>query len=378
MNESPENIVKAIDKNPRVLVSGSELSCGGGVIVQKLSNGFVRVRVHYSAIKNRRGPEWAEAAAAKYGGTRSYKWRREMEIDESAASGEPVFPTWDPLVHTCEPFPIPRNWPKWLLYDIGGVNPHALLWVAMDPKAPDYTLYAYREWYKGLDMPDGSQGAYFTVSDVTRIAYELSLDPGGGRERYEAFVVDPQARASQARAGEKMNVPALTIFDEIAQNIDTLGWPVELHPGNNLKDQAIDDLTERLGNYPLYEEDGYGNVIADEEGHPVPQTYENGLPLIVQPRFFVFPGCRWLSWEMGVYRWAEWASDKVGETRNRPEAPVDKNDHQMTNVVRLMNWIRRDPSLAAVANTPPPPRPADPGSEAARQWRKRRRKDDRG
>lgn len=376
MTASPEELVQQIGRDPVVLVPGSDLSRGGGVVAQRLTNGFMRIRVHYSAIKERRHPAWAEAAAAKYGGTRSYKWRREMEIDDTAAAGEPVFPNWDPLVHTCEPFPIPKNWPRWLLYDIGGVNPHALLWVALDPRPPDFTLYAYREWYKGLDMPDGSQGAYFTVSDVTRIAYELSLAADGGRERFEAFVVDPQARATQARSGDKLNPTAMTIYDEIAQNIEIMGWPVDLMPGNNLKDQAIDDLTERIGNYPLYEEDDYGNVVADDELRPVVRKDPNGLPLIVQPRFFVFPEVYWLSWEMGVYRWAEWASEKVGETRNRPEAPVDKNDHQMTNVIRLMNWIRRDPSLGEVAANPPDPRPADPGSEAVRKWR-RKLKDER-
>lgn len=377
MSDVPESVIARIGRDPLVLIPGSDLSRGGALVVSRLSNGFVRIRVHYSAIRARRNGAWAEAAAAKYGGTRSYKWRREMEIDDTAAAGEPVYPTWDPLVHTVEPFVIPRSWHRWLLYDIGGVNPHALLWVAMDPTAPNYTLYAYREWYKGLEMPDGSQGSYFTVSDVTRVAYELSVDETGRQERLDAFILDSQARATQARSAgdaDRPNATAMTLYEEIAANIEQLGWPAELAAGNNLKDQAIDDITERLGNYPLYEEDEAGNVRQDEQGNAVVRRDNAGMPVIVQPRFFIFPGCRWLSWEMGVYRWAEWASDKVGESRNFPEHPVDKNDHQMTNLIRLMNWIRRDPGLAAVADHPPRPVVADPGSEAVKAWRKRFRR----
>jgi len=120
--------------NKRELVPGRTkerpgLPAHSGLTVHRLpKTGFVVAEVHYSVEHNRREPGWAKASSQRYGrrGYRSYKWRQEMEIDFDASSGDPVYANWEPKVHICQPFDIPPNWPRWLMYDPGGVNPHAV------------------------------------------------------------------------------------------------------------------------------------------------------------------------------------------------------------------------------------------------------------
>ena len=78
----------------------------------------------------------------------------------------------------------------------------------------------------------------------------------------------------------------------------------------------------------------------------------------------------WTAWEFAHYKWAQWASDVIAEQRNRPETPVDKNDHAMTNVIRLMNWIRRDDQVYG-GGAPPPP--TDHAARLVAAWRARRK-----
>lgn len=357
----------------RQLPEGQEVELMPGLRLKKLPHtGFCCVTLHYTVTPNRRNPAWAKAASAKYGtkGIESWKWRQEMEIDFTAASGEPVYANYREAVHVMDDFPIPADWPRWVVYDPGGVNPHAVEWWAMDPTPPDWTLYCYRQWYKGLEMPDGSEGGYYLAADVLRIIYTLSVDPDGRPERFKAVIVDPQARATQASAGDKANQRTVTIYEELQETADQLGWDAPLYTGNNLKDTAIDDVMDRLGNYPLYAEDDAGELLQDAEGNPVPlRDARSGLPLMVKPRLFIFRSCRWVYWEMGLYRWADWSSDAVAEQRNRPEKPVDKNDHSMTNLVRLMNWLRRDPMFDRRVT----PRPTKPDTKPVHDWRKRLR-----
>lgn len=343
-----------------------------GLTLKRLEHtGFVVARVHYTVMKNRRNPAWAKATAAKYGrkGTASWKWRREMEIDFKAAGGDMVFANWADMVHLVDPFEIPPNWPRWLLYDIGGVNPHSLDWWAMDPTPPDYPLYQYRQWYRGQDMPDGSPGGYFLVKDVVQIAHALSVNPDGTPEKLRDFILDPQVRQTKAAAGAKPTERAATLYEEIVERVTKLGWPIDVLTGNNLKDQAIEDVIDRLGNYPIYKTLANGELELGPQGEPLAEQEEDGTPKIAKPRLFVFKTCNWTAWEMALYRWKEWSSDMVAEHENRPESPVDKNDHAITNLIRLMNWIRRDPIFD---RREPVEESGDLGTQLAHKWRRDR------
>lgn len=356
------------------------LPAHSGLTVHRLpKTGFVVAEVHYSVEHNRRMPGWAKASSARYGrrGYRSYKWRQEMEIDFDASSGDPVYGNWEPKVHVVKPFDIPANWPRWLMYDPGGVNPHAVEWYTMDPTPPNYTIFCYRQWYRGLKMPDRSEGTYYLATDVIRICHELSIDHLGHLERIDALIIDPAAKATKATGasagrGNESDQPsqrAMTMYEEIIDVCDQLGWNIDVVTGNNLKDASIDDVIERLGNYPLFlEEDG--EPVLDNNGDPIPLLDENDREMWVEPRLFVFRNCRWAAWEFAHYRWANWSSDVIADQRNAPEAPVDKNDHSMTNLIRVMNWIRRDEELYGGGSAP---EPTEHAARLVQNWRNRRK-----
>lgn len=375
-------------ENQRELIPGRTEEAHGlkpipGLSVFRLPRtGFVVANCHYSVEHRRRHPGWAKASAARYGkrGVRSYKWRQEMEIDFDASSGDPVFGNYEHDVHVVDAFDIPPHWPRWLMYDPGGVNPHAVEWWTMDPTPPQYSLFCYRQWYKGLEMPDKSEGAYHLATDVIRIAHEMTIDPFGNMERLDAIIIDPAAKQTKATSGASSSSGmspserTQTMYEEILEVTDQIGWRIDVVTGNNLKDASIDDVIDRLGNYPLWEEQD-GDPLLDAQGEPVPLRDDDGHELWVEPRMFVFRNCRWLAWEFAHYKWASWSSDVIAEQRNRPEAPVDKNDHAMTNVIRLMNWIRRDD---AVYGGGAPPEPTDHAARLVAAWRDKRKEVVRG
>lgn len=61
------------------------------------------------------------------------------------ASEGQIYEDWDPAVHVIDPFPIPREWTRWMACDFGYTNPLVLQSYAEDP---DGRLYLYREQYR--------------------------------------------------------------------------------------------------------------------------------------------------------------------------------------------------------------------------------------
>lgn len=62
-----------------------------------------------------------------------------------AAAEGMVYDGWDPALHVIDPFPIPREWPRYWSVDFGYTHPFAWAAFAQDP---DGRLYRYREIYK--------------------------------------------------------------------------------------------------------------------------------------------------------------------------------------------------------------------------------------
>jgi hypothetical protein len=61
---------------------------------------------------------------------------------------------------------------------------------------------------------------------------------------------------------------------------------------------------------------------------------QNG-DLIIPPELYVFSNCVRFIYEVEHYRWAEWKG-KIADERNRKEAPVDKDDHTIECVGRIL------------------------------------------
>lgn len=62
-----------------------------------------------------------------------------------SAEGMVYEDSWNPAVNIVKPFPIPKEWPRYLAVDFGYTHPFACLWGAQDP---DGRLYIYRQIYK--------------------------------------------------------------------------------------------------------------------------------------------------------------------------------------------------------------------------------------
>jgi hypothetical protein len=73
--------------------------------------------------------------------------------DWSVFSGQ-AFRTFDPFTHTCEPFDLPKHFPRWRAVDWGSAEPFCCLWFARDPDIG--RVYVYREVY-AAGMTDSQQ-----------------------------------------------------------------------------------------------------------------------------------------------------------------------------------------------------------------------------
>lgn len=56
-----------------------------------------------------------------------------------------IYASFNPEAHTCRPFPIPADWPRYLGLDFGGVNTAAVFLA----ESPDGRLYLYRDYHAG-------------------------------------------------------------------------------------------------------------------------------------------------------------------------------------------------------------------------------------
>lgn len=104
------------------------------------------IKLHYSADPEKNAA-WVEKESAKIpGGTSSLMWRREMEIDFGAGSGELVFPEFydmeDEIV--CDPFKLNDTYNFFGGFDWGVRNPTSFHVYA---EAQDGTCYSVWEYY---------------------------------------------------------------------------------------------------------------------------------------------------------------------------------------------------------------------------------------
>lgn len=111
------------------------------------------IRLHYSADPAKSpltpdGKAWVENEANKYlGGMSSLLWRREMEIDFGAGSGELIFPEFYEMedVLTCDPFDLDPNVYNFFGgFDWGTRNPYSFHVYA---ESPDHQFFSVWELY---------------------------------------------------------------------------------------------------------------------------------------------------------------------------------------------------------------------------------------
>ena len=87
------------------------------------------------------------------------------------------FVEFDPKIHICEPFEIPKNWKKSISFDWGYSDPTCVHWTAEDPQTGK--LYVYREFYvnRMLDVDVAKAIARHShIEEINCIYYPWDLD----------------------------------------------------------------------------------------------------------------------------------------------------------------------------------------------------------
>jgi len=244
-------------------------------------NGFVVLRLHYTADSMKADPGWIEQAKR---GMPEADWRQEMEIDYEALSGVPALPQFTERQSEIlvSPFTIPDHWPRYgaMDYGAGTRNPTSIHFYAVDPGTE--TLYAYWEWYHVAPLGE-AMDAFKAHPDSPRLLV-LLLD--------QSCFAKTQQVSSASFAGQQTH--SVRSIAEVAGE-DHGVWAIPA--------AKADDKTKIAA---------WETVWPPQEGRQI--------------RFRIFRTCAMLSRELPGIRWAEWTEEQQ-RTRNVCEALIDRDNH---------------------------------------------------
>ena len=125
-----------------------------GMLMRRTKQGWAVIRLHYSADESLQG-ERLIRERLRY--TSEAWWRKEMEIEYDAMSGQRVYPEFDPAIHVIPDDRIPRRGARYFSLDPHPRTPHAMLWLLID-RWNDW--YIYREFW-----PSRAYGLPITIKD---------------------------------------------------------------------------------------------------------------------------------------------------------------------------------------------------------------------
>lgn len=182
-----------------------------------------------------------------------------MEGDFDVFEGQ-ILDNFRTDIHVIDPFPIPREWPRFRALDHGLTAPTACLWAACDFQG---RLYIYNEYYKKESVIEVNVGA---INDLS------------GVEDYEWTVIDPSTRQRQQQGGQ-----AEALIDQYR----TAG--LICREGNNDFRAAVTRLRTLL-------------APSMQREYPPTHRLAGTAPA---PGLFIFNTCRSLIWEFSGWRWKD-------------------------------------------------------------------------
>ena len=196
-----------------------------------------------------------------------------------------VFKKFDRQIHVIKPFMLnKRDWMVMEALDTHPRNPDATLWVAKNRKG---TMIVVDELY----------GSY-TTSELARRIHDKEE-----RYRIELRLLEPAAFVEDKH---RNNPEEETLAAELANKYDLL---FEKATKNRKRaDRRIMDALD-------YEK------VGDE--------------IIVAPELYFFDTCKRTIWELEHLIWEEWQG-RAGERKDPREKPVDKDDHMIENLGRIL------------------------------------------
>jgi phage terminase large subunit len=93
---------------------------------------------------------------AKLDALTGYRYKR-LRLGLWVAAEGQYFYEWEPDMHICKPFEVPKDWTRWVSIDYGFADPFCALWFAREPAAKR-RIYVYREAY-ATGLRDEQQAA---------------------------------------------------------------------------------------------------------------------------------------------------------------------------------------------------------------------------
>jgi hypothetical protein len=249
-------------------------------------------------------------------------WDRYVEGSRDSFEGQ-IFTQLDSDIHKIEPFEIPKEWNKYLLFDHGVNNPSAFLWVAL---GPNDNAVVYREHYK----KSGDDGKNWIVSQhVEEVLRHMDNEKDPicpYQENMDGMFADPQIfdRSGHSKDGEHY-----TIAQEYQDQSDgrLVLEPWKKASGPKEKQAQINRVSEYFELNPARE-----HIVTGKS--PAPQMY-------------FFSTCE-NAWEEHIqYQWKEQAKRIMGEAKNKPEVPRDYKDHTPDCTGGFVSMKRTGPTISS-------------------------------
>jgi len=197
-----------------------------------------------------------------------------------------VFKRWNRKIHVIKPFALdPSEYVVWHALDPHPRTKDAGLWVAIDRK-----------------------GRKFVVD-------ELWVKPENGTKELAYLLKNKHA---QYRVVKQLIDPSASIV--------------------NQHDEDGKSLTERLNALGCnYEDASKERTLANQRimDAMTYQRLEETGEFIQTPELYVFENCQQLIWEIEHWRWQE-LKGRSAETKGTPNAPIDKDDHLIEDLGRIL------------------------------------------
>lgn len=193
-----------------------------------------------------------------------------------------IFKMFSRRIHVIKPFPITReDFVVAHALDPHPRNPDAVNWMAVDRKGRKFIVNELYERNKISELAESIKRRDENYRMVLRIA-----DPA-------AFVDDQHEETGMT----------------LAQKLEKAGVAyIKATKDRTTANRAIGDAL----NYQLV-----------------------GTEMLKAPELYIFDTCPRTIWEFEHYRWGEWLG-RAGELKNPKEEPVDKDDHTIENIGRLL------------------------------------------